>query len=63
MGHRISGSISALAAATAAVLFAPSPVAGQGNTRVAAKTWAVPHTPDGKAGPARAVDECHHHTL
>jgi len=47
MGHRFLVPISALAA-TAAVLFAPSPVAGQANRRVAAKTWAVPHTANGQ---------------
>ena len=48
MGHRFLVPMSALVAATAAVLLAPSPVAGQGNTKVAAKTWAVPHTANGQ---------------
>src|ERR1700731_1691619 len=45
MGHRI---LSALAAATAAVLLAPPPLAGQAKTRVAAKTWTAPRTADGQ---------------
>ena len=48
MDRRFLVPMSALAAATAAVLLAPSPVAGQANTRVAAKTWAVPHTANGQ---------------
>ena len=48
MGHRFLVPLSALAAATAAVLLAPAPVAGQAKTRVAAKTWAAPRTADGQ---------------
>jgi len=40
--------MSALAAAAATVLLAPAPVAGQANTRVAAKTWTAPRTADGQ---------------
>src|SRR5882672_12459302 len=45
MGHRFLIPMSALA--TAVVLLAPAPVAGQANTRIAAKTWTAPRTADG----------------
>src|SRR3981081_804504 len=48
MGHRFLVPMSALAAATTAVLFAPLPVAGQTNTSVAAKSWTAPRTADGQ---------------
>jgi hypothetical protein len=46
MGPRFLVPISALAAAT--MLLVPASLAGQANTKVAAKTWTAPHTADGQ---------------
>jgi hypothetical protein len=47
MTHRFPVPMSALAAVTVVAWFAPL-AAGQANTRIAAKTWAAPHTADGQ---------------